>query len=159
MKKISLEDLKEKDLYLDDDGKIIVKEKNKNSGKFIPNYGEKYYYLNVNGTVECGHCVNRAFDYFNTDYAFRTREEAEEYSIYLSALKEYKYNFTIDELKNSNIKKFYIEYRIDEDRITYNAYRYLRQNKILFKTEEDCEKFVEEVGKENIKKFLFDIWD
>lgn len=161
MKKINLEDLKEKELYLDDEGKIIVKEKIKNSGKFIPNYGEIYYYLNVNGTVECGRRVNRIFDYriFNTDYAFRTREEAEEYSKYLSALKEYRYNFPIYELKDPDVKKYYIEYRIDEDKVFYDSYHYLISNKISFRTKQDCEKFIEEAGKENIKKFMFDIWD
>lgn len=161
MKKINLEDLKEKDLYLDDDGKIIVKEKIKNSGKFIPNYGETYYYLNVNGVIKCAACLNGEFDYriFNTDCAFRTKEEAEEYSKYLNALKEYRYNFSIHELKDPDVKKYYIEYRIDEDKISYNSYHYLISNKISFRTKQDCEKFIKEAGKENIKKFLFDIWD
>lgn len=159
MKKVCLEELKDKDLYLDDDGKIIVREKS--NSKFVPLVGEKYYYVNYDYEIIEKRYLSDCFDKFilSKDYVFATEEEAEEYSKYLSALKQYKYNFTIDELKNANIKKFYIEYRIDEDRITYNSYRYLKQNKISFETEDDCEKFIEEAGKENIKKFLFDIWE
>lgn len=76
MKKISLGELKDKDLYLDDDGKIIVREKPK--GRFLPKKDETYYCvsddLSVWQTTNYGATLDLLI--INRDYAFRTKEEA-----------------------------------------------------------------------------------
>ena len=157
MKKISLEELKDKDLYLDDDGKIIVIEKS--NDKFVPLIEEKYYYLNhdykINEAIYLSDCFDKLI--LSKDYVFATEEEAEEYAKYLKALEKYRYNFTIDEIKNIGINKYYVEYEIDTDRMVAYSCCYHVTNKILFKTKSDCENFIEEAGKENIKKFMFDM--
>lgn len=159
MKKISLEELKDKDLYLDDDGKIIIIEKS--NGKFVPLIEEKYYYLNydykINEAIYLSDCFDKLI--LSKDYVFATEEEAEEYAKYLKALEKYRHNFTIDEIKDTSIDKYYVEYEVDTDRMVTGSYCYHVTNKILFKTENDCENFIKEVGKENIKRFMFDIWD
>lgn len=159
MKKINLEELKDKDLYLDDDGKIIVIEKS--NGKFVPLVGEEYYYVNYDYEIKEVKNLSDLFDKMivSKDYVFKTEEETEEYAKYLKALEKYRYNFSTDEIKNLNIEKFFVEYHIDKDKVISQSYRYYVTNKILFKTKNDCENFIKEVGEENIKKFMFDIWE
>lgn len=159
MKKINLEELKDKDLYLDDDGKIIVREKS--NSKFVPLIEEKYYYLNYDYKIIEKRYLSDCFDklILSKDYVFATEEEAEEYAKYFKALEKYRYNFSVDEIKNVNIEKYFVGYKIDTDRMVACSYCYHVTNKILFKTKSDCENFIEEAGKENIKKFMFDIWE
>lgn len=161
MKKINLEELKDKDLYLDDDGKIIVREKSNSKFCIVPLVGEKYYYVNYDYEINEARYLSDCFDKLivSKDYVFATEEEAEEYAKYLKALEKYRYNFSTDEIKNANIDKYFVEYDIDKDEMFSQFYRYYVTNKILFKTENDCENFIKEVGEENIKKFMFDIWE
>lgn len=72
MKKINLEELKDKDLYLDDDGKIIVREKS--NGKFVPLIEEKYYYLNCDYKINESRYLSECFDklILSKDYVFAT---------------------------------------------------------------------------------------
>lgn len=156
MKKISLEELKDKDLYLDDDEKIIVREKQK--GKFLPKFSEKYYYVSDDLSVWQTNNYGAFFDLLiiNKDYAFRTKEEAEEYAKYLKALEKYRYKFTNDELKNPYTPKYQLYFI--EDKIEYIGYGTVNC-KIWFKSSNDCDLFIREVGIDNIKKFMFDIWE
>lgn len=156
MKKISLEELKDKDLYLDDDGKIIVIEKS--NGKFVPLIEEKYYYLNYDYKIIEKRYLSDCFDKFilSKDYVFATEEEAEEYAKYLKALEKYRHNFTIDELKNPYTPKYQLH--LYRDKIEYIGYGTVK-GKIWFKSSKDCDLFIHEVGIDNIKKFMFDIWE
>lgn len=156
MKKISLEELKDKDLYLDDDGKIIVKEKQE--GRFIPKSGDKYYCVSddcsVYSKTNYGNCLDKII--INRDYVFKTEEEAEEYAKYLKALEKYRHNFTIDELKNPYTPKYQLH--LYRDKIEYIGYGTVK-GKIWFNSSKDCDLFIHEVGIDNIKKFMFDIWE
>lgn len=156
MKKICLEELKDKDLYLDDDGKIIVREKS--SGKFVPLFKQKYYYLNygykINETIYSSDSFDKLI--LSKDYVFRTKEEAEEYVKYLKALEKYRYKFTNDELKKPYTPKYQLYFI--EDKIGYIGYGNVN-GKIWFKSSDDCDLFISEAGIDNIKKFMFDIWE
>lgn len=156
MKKINFEELKDKDLYLDDDGKIIAREKRK--GRFLPKYNETYYYVINDFSVYSKTNYKSCFDVIiiNKDYIFRTEEEAEEYAKYLKALEKYRYKFTNDELKNPYKPKYQLCFI--EDKIEYIGYGTVN-GKIWFKSSNDCDLFIREVGIENIKKFMFDIWE
>ena len=156
MKKISLEELKDKDLYLDDDGKIIVREKS--NSKFVPLVGEKYYYVNYDYEIKEVKNLSDLFDKMivSKDYVFATEEEAEEYAKYLIALEKYRHKFTNDELKNISIPKFQL--CLYENTIEYIGCRTVN-GKILFKSSDDCDLFIREVGIDNIKKLMFDIWE
>lgn len=156
MKKISLEELKDKDLYLDDDGKIIVIEKS--NGKFVPLIEEKYYYLNYDYKIIEIRYLSDCFDklILSKDYVFKTKEEAEEYAKYLKALEKYRYKFTTKEMKNISVPKYQLYFY--ENEIEYIGYGTIH-SKMLFKSDADCKEFIKEAGKENIKKFMFDIWE
>ena len=85
-----------------------------------------------------------------------TEEEAEEYAKYLKALEKYRHNFTIDELKNPYTPKYQLH--LYRDKIEYIGYGTVK-GKIWFKSSKDCDLFIREVGIDNIKKFMFDIWE
>lgn len=158
MKKISFEELKDKDLFLDNDGKIVVKNK-KAKKKFIPDrIGQIYYYVDCDYSVVEATVNNATFDMYRRtrDLVFITEEEAEEYAKYLKALEKYRYKFTNDELKNPYTPKYQLYFI--EDKIEYIGYGTVN-GKIWFKSSKDCDLFIREVGIENIKKFMFDIWE
>ena len=158
MKKINFEELKDKDLYLDDDGKIVVKNK-KVKKKFIPDrIGQIYYYVDCDYSVVEATVNNTTFDMYRRtrDLVFITEEEAEEYAKYLKALEKYRYKFTNDELENIDIPKYVLSEH--KDKISCYGYGMLF-NKILFKSGSDCRTFITEVGEDNIKNFMFDIWE
>lgn len=156
MKKICLDELKGKDLYLDDDGKVVVREKS--NSKFVPLVGENYYYVNYDYEIKEVKNLSDLFDKMivSKDYVFATEEEAEEYAKYLKALKKYRYEFTNDELKNPYTPKYQLYFI--EDKIEYIGYGTVK-GKIWFKSSNDCDLFIREVGIDNIKKFMFDIWE
>ena len=156
MKKISLEELKDKDLYLDNDGKIIVREKS--NSKFVPLIEEKYYYVNYDYKINESRYLYDCFDKFilSKDYVFATEEEAEEYAKYLKVLNKYSHKFTKEELENISIPKFQLY--LYENKIEYIGYGTVN-GKIWFKSSNDCDLFIREVGIDNIKKFMFDIWE
>ena len=122
-----------------------------NDGRIL---GKAFNVNNVIGTIRDPY---KHGDYMRFNETLQ--EEAEEYAKYLKALEKYRYNFSTDEIKNANIDKYFVEYDIDKDEMFSQFYRYYVTNKILFKTENDCENFIKEVGEENIKKFMFDIWE
>ena len=158
MKKINFEELKDKDLYLDDDGKIVVKNK-KVKKKFIPDrIGQIYYYVDCDYSVVEATVNNPTFDMYRRtrDLVFATEEEAEEYAKYLKALEKYSYKFIDEELKNISIPKFQLY--LYENKIEYIGYGTVN-GKILFKSGNDCDLFIREVGVGNIKNFMFDIWE
>lgn len=39
------------------------------------------------------------------------------------------------------------------------VYKFKLPNCAYFKTQEDVKSFIEEIGKENVKKFMFDVWE
>ena len=158
MKKINFEELKDKDLYLDDDGKIVVKNK-KVKKKFIPDrIGQIYYYVDCDYSVVEATVNNTTFDMYRRtrDLVFITEEEAEEYAKYLKALEKYRHRFTDDELKDFYIPKYQLH--LYKDTIECIGYGTVN-GKIWFKSSNDCDLFIREVGIENIKKFMFDIWE
>ena len=156
MKKINLEELKDKDLYLDDDGRIIVRNRVSNK-KFMPSTGQ-YYFVSHEGRIYGHDCDNSIYDCIlrDRDYVFKTKNDAKEYAKYLKALEKYRHNFTIDELKNPYTPKYQLH--LYRDKIEYIGYGTVN-GKIWFKSSNDCDLFIREVGIDNIKKFMFDIWE
>lgn len=158
MRKITIDDLKGKDLFVDDDGRIIVRNRVSNK-KFMPSTGQ-YYFVSHEGRVYGHDCDNSIYDCIlrDRDYVFKTKNDAKEYAKYLKALKKYRYEFTADDFENEDIKKYYLYYNGIDDFIGFD-FEFIRvNNKVLFETKDACKDFIKEVGKENIKRFMFDIW-
>ena len=127
-------------------------------GKFVPKEGELYWYVDSYGYV------GSEFEYdewlIKHKPVFRTREEVEEYKRYLDVLDKYKHEFTYEEWENRDIEKWRLYYFIVSDELTKSrAYKFKLPNCTYFKTQEDVESFIKEAGEENVKKFMFDVWE
>lgn len=153
---MKLEDLANKEIEITSDGLLKVVEKKK--GKFVPKEGELYWFIDSYGDV----CSEFECDewFINHHPVFRTEEEAEEYKRYLEVLDKYKHEFTDEEWKNRDINKWYMHYFASSDELSKSyAYKFNLPNCTYFKTQEDVESFIEEAGEENVKKFMFDVWE
>ena len=156
---MKLEDLANKEFEITSEGLLKVVEKKK--VKFVPKKGESYWYVNPYGVAvvtiyDCG--ANRWL--INHHPVFRTEEEAKEYKDYLELLDKYKYEFSDEEWKNEYLKKWYLYYFADNDELSESCvYLYNIPNCTYFKTQEDAEAFIKEAGEENVKRFMFDVWE
>ena len=155
---MKLEDLKNKEFEITSEGLLKVVEK---KSKFVPKDGELYWYVGLYGKT-----INTIYDrgtdswFINHHPVFRTDEEAKEYKLYLEILDKYKYEFTDEEWKDENIKKWFLCYFTDSDKLSEcDTYMVKHPNCTFFKSKEDAKAFVEEAGEENVKKFMFDVWE
>lgn len=157
---MKIEDLANKEFEITEEGLLKVVEKK--VGKFVPKDGDKYWIVTQYGKVlsdiysncEGSRCA------INRHSVFRTKEEAEEYKHYLVVLSEYKHEFTYEEWKDSNINKWYLVYDTARDAIfRFVTTDLIGDSRSYFKTIEDTEYFIRKAGRENVKKFMFDVWE
>lgn len=127
--------------------------------------GDKYYAINCDGAISAITFLNSSADerIINSGNAFLTYKEAE-YEVkcreVYTQLKKYSYDFSYDQWHDGNITKYYLYYYIaDQDYIKINSRCYLNYSALYFKTRENAQLAVDEVGKENIIKYYFRIKD
>ena len=138
-----------------DELKREYKEKNE---KWVPEEGEEYYFVDEE--------LNIGWNWFGvTDEAilkynkvFKTEEEAQEYADYLKARKEYSYEFSEEEWKNTNIiYKYYIYYDFNDKAFYIGSAECCgRIGTTYFKTYEKAQEFIDRYEKQ-ILKFEFGI--
>lgn len=152
-----IEDLrKEFNEKIDELKKEYEKEKN---GKWIPRLGEDFYYLDSELNTFCTFFEDTDGDRKLLKYSkiFKTQKEAQEYADYLKARCEYSYEFSKEEWKETEIKKYFIYYNYDYKRIGVDYYTsFFEMNCIHFKTEEKAQEFLGKY-REQILKFEFGI--
>ena len=152
-----IEDLrKEFDNKIDQLKKEYQREKN---GKWIPNYGEEYFFLNARLQIYNDNNYEYEEDKNAIKYnkVFKTYEEAQEYADYLKARKEYSYEFSKEEWENTNIYKYYIYYDFDDKVFYIGSAEYCGRIGITyFKTHEKAQEFLDKYKKQ-ILKFEFGI--
>ena len=151
-----LEDLKNKEIEITEEG--LLKAVEKKTGKFIPKDGELYWYVD-----SCGY-VSSEFDYdewlVNHIPVFAKQKEAEEYKDYLELLDKYKYEFSNDEWKDDDIEKWYLIYDYFREDLNIDCNTFTRRpSHAYFKSKEDAEAFINDVGEANIKRFMFGVWE
>lgn len=137
--------------------KAQLKEKKENKSKWTPEYGEYYYILDDMLEV-------REYTYYNQENdakivkynkVFPTKEKAQRYADYLKARYEYSYEFSIEEIDDPTLPKYYIYYEMGE--IAFNFSFYLKYaGAIYFKKDYDAEEFINKYEKE-ILEFEFGI--
>ena len=156
---MKLEDLKGKEIEITSEGFLkVVKKK----GKYIPSKWERYYFVDIYGgivaDINSGNqgpqwCVSHS-------QVFKTQTEAEEYKHYLETLDKYKYEFSDEEWEDNDIKKWVIKYFCDDKALrAICGFVCKYANPVYFKTVKDAQAFIEEAGEENVKKFMFDVWE
>ena len=119
--------------------------------RFKPKYDELYWYIDSNGEVDWCSWDDDEIDTFR--YAnhniYKTEEEADRALEIRNILNKYSYDFTREELEDENLVKCSI--------LVHPASRKLQINKNfsyfygtrLFKTQEDCQKAIDEIGYED----------
>ena len=137
----------------------IYKEKEKNKS-WKPKEGDTYFYISGTGKV-----ISDTFmpllpsdnDKVLFNNAFKTAEEAEH------MVEKIKIINKLRELSNSrwiyNQDKFIIYYNFQENRVLCTETNYVKiiPFEVCFKTREDCQKAIDTIGEENLKKYYFDI--
>ena len=139
----------------------IYKEKEKNK-IWKPKEGEAYYVILTRGFIDY-----TIYDSDNRDdnerlsfgNCFKTREEAEH------MLEKIKIINKLKELSNFNFGddineiKYSIGYDVNTKKVCSNMNRFTRimPFEVYFASNEDCQKAIEIIGEENLKKYYFDI--
>jgi len=143
-----------------EDWKIYEEKENNKSWK--PKEGDIIFYITESGRVISGTFLSllpsdNAKVLFNN--AFQTREEAEH------MLEKIKIINKLQELSNikfsENKGKYFIYYNFRENRILCSETNFCKLSpfEVCFKTREDCQKAIDTIGEENLKKYYFDVED
>lgn len=128
-----------------------------------PEDDEKYYYINS--------CVGVDWDYYCSNYdddelrirignVFKTEEEAEKMIKKLLIINTLKELSNID-FNDSDSDKYVIYYSTNYNNIMINKHSCAKELpfSIYFATKEDCQKAIDIIGEENLKKYYFDVVD
>lgn len=137
----------------------IYEETNK---KWQPKEGKTYYLILTHGSVNYtiydsdSRDDNERLSFGN---CFKTREEAEHMA------KKIKLINQLQELSNikfsENKGKYFIYYNFRENRVLCTETNYVKiiPFEVCFKTREDCQKAIDTIGEDNLKKYYFDVED
>lgn len=126
-----------------------------------PNVGDKYYYISNTGSILYymydEDVTNKAI--ISIGNCFESKEEAEH------MLEKIKIINKLRELSNikfsENKGKYFIYYNFRENRVLCTETNYVKiiPFEVCFKTREDCQKAIDTIGEENLKKYYFDVED
>lgn len=157
MRTIKGEELVGKELEVLEDGALrLVKEK---SAKYVPMIDERYYYVDKHGCVHLTENSSIVYDKWliSHNLVFKTKEECEEYKNFLELLDEYRSEL---DWENENELKFRLHYNHISDKIEIDCNaRHQIQGAFYFKCESDIDCFIKKAGENNIKRFMFDVWE
>lgn len=141
----------------------LYKEKKTNK-KWKPQYGEKYYTISTRGTIDFDNFVAEN----NTDAVrlllgnvFETEEEAEHMLEKIKIINKLRELSNISFNDNCKQEKFVIFYNTENQQIRITQHTVIREIpfNIYFKNKEDCQKAIEIIGEDNLKKYYFDVED
>ena len=141
-----------------DDG--LLKEY-KPQGRFIPKLNQTYFFINSDGYVDSyTNTKHKADNYIIAhNLVFRTQDECEDYKWFLDMLDEYRTDFSKEEWENVKIIKCYLYFEHANQGLATSLNYTQQQQGIVYFTRKNIEKFIEEVGEDRIKKYLFDVWE
>lgn len=124
-----------------------------------PEFGEKYYYMTTSGNV-AQDTFNTSFDKYRLSFrnVFKTAEEARKMVEKIKIINQLQ---ELSNIKfNENQKsKWCIFYDFDKNELTciYNRYCKHSPFEVYFASKEDCQKAIETIGEENLKKYYFEV--
>lgn len=147
---LTLEDI------ISDDWELIEK----STQVWQPQYAEKYYYISTAGNT-AHDTFDKSVDKCRLSFGngFKTREEAAYMAEKLKIITKLRELSNVDFHHNCEKKKYLICYnsKLKEiDTTTHTCIRELPFN-IYFATKEECQKAIETIGEENLKKYYFDV--
>ena len=133
----------------------------KNSKKWIPKYGDRYYFIDCMNTCSYYTYANDEVDnaLLIIGNCFKSEEEAKHMVEKLKIITKLRELTTIDFYNNHTDGKFVIFYDSTLKKIRIATHEYSRELpfNIYFATKEDCQKAIITIGEENLKKYYFDV--
>lgn len=142
-----------------EDWKIYEEKENNKSWK--PKEGDTIFYISESGRVISGTFLSLLpsdNDKVLFNNAFQTREEAEHMLEKIKIINKLKELSNVD-FNSTDNNAYVIGYDRELKKIQINfhdAYNELPFN-IHFATKQDCQKAIETIGEENLKKYYFDV--
>lgn len=146
------------------ENQIMEIEKQVKVEKFFPQNCEIYWFVYKNYHNEYAINKQHVVNYSIMDliaiqniYVFRTEAEAEIYKHYLETLETHAFK---PNWKDINEKKYFVTYNFKHDvlDIDYITSELSNSKTHYFESIEKVTQFIAVVGKENVKKFMFDVW-
>lgn len=137
----------------------IYKEPTKN---WEPKEGEAYYLILTHGFIDYtiydsdSRADNERLSFGN---CFKTREEAEHMLQKIRIIIQLRKLSNISFNDNCKQEKFVIFYNTENQQIKITQHKFIREIpfNIYFKNKEDCQKAIETIGEDNLKKYYFDV--
>jgi hypothetical protein len=141
----------------------IYKEKEKNKS-WKPKEGDTYFYISGTGKVISDNfmpCLPSDNDKVLFSNAFKTAEEAEHMVEKIKIINKLRELSNISFNDNYKQEKFVIFYNTENQQIRITQHTVIREIpfNIYFKNKEDCQKAIETIGEDNLKKYYFDVED
>ncbi|MDD7245170.1 MAG: DUF2829 domain-containing protein [Methanobrevibacter smithii] len=141
----------------------IYQEKEKNKS-WKPKEGDTYFYISGTGKVISDNfmpCLPSDNDKVLFNNAFQTREEAEHMLEKIKIINKLRELSNISFNDNCKQEKFVIFYNTENQQIRITQHTVIREIpfNIYFKNKEDCQKAIEIIGEDNLKKYYFDVED
>lgn len=125
-----------------------------------PESNEKYYYITTRGDV-AHNTFDKSLDKYRLSFGncFKTREETEHICQKLKIITKLRELSNISFPDNLDTYKYYIEYDHGAKRVRTEKNWNLQKLpfNIYFKNQEDCQKAIETIGEDNLKKYYFDV--
>lgn len=155
MKTIKGTELVDKEFEVLEDGMLRLIEKKRT--RYIPQVGEEYWYLNY-GEVMFAENDDAYSDKWiiNHQSVFRTEKECKEYKKFFELLNEYRCDL---DWKDFCTNKHYLYYDNKIDKIYIGCGLLKLQGAFYFKSSKSAKEFIAKAGEDNIKRFMFDMWE
>lgn len=129
----------------------------KKKGKWMPEIGETYWYIDSSGSVQGISWKNTNVDNYRRDFMriFKTHKEIVRYLAIIRACKEASFE---PDWKNDKQYKWFFEW-IDNDRELNISYSFLYNKgcQFYFKSGKIMEELINKFGEKDIVKYLFNI--
>lgn len=126
-----------------------------------PESNEKYYYISTRGDV-AHNTFDKSLDKYRLSFknCFKTREEAEHMAKKLKIINKLRELSNIKFNENQK-EKWFIFYDFSYNKLDYAYNKYSKNSpfEVFFKTKQDCQKAIETIGEDNLKKYYFDVED
>ncbi len=133
--------------------------------KFLwkPKEDEKYYFIDSQMEIDDAYyCETCSYDRYRVAIgnAFQNKEDAEKMMNKLKIINKLK-QLANKDFKDDESDKYVIYYSTSYNDVSYQQHTCVKELpfNIYFATPEDCQKAIDTIGKENLKKYYFDVVD
>ena len=152
-----IQELEQKVKELSEELEQLKKQEKEVCSRFIPEIGDKYWYVSSMGMIYNCNFENNIFEQYKiaNSPVFRTEEEAKRYLEFKQELAKRRWLVTEEEWGKHNIRKYTIYYDFNRKEFGVDRsidIKYLGE--IYFKTEEDCQYIIDNFKDELMEYFV-----